>query len=112
MRHNPERVGARRGRGPRPYGQHNGRNRMKKGLLGLLVLGALLVAPSGAMAAGGGVCGLGGGAHFTTPLTMTAKAFGYSFHGTLTNCTGSESGLSGNVTAGETFNGFPEPQPS
>src|SRR3954447_15181412 len=112
MRHNPEGVGARRGRGPRPYGQHNGRNRMKKGLLGLLVLGGLLVAPSGAMAAGGGFCHLAGTANFTTPLTMTDKAFGYSFHGKLDPCAGSDQGLTGNVSAGETLNGFPEPQPT
>src|SRR3954468_21006894 len=112
MRHNPEGVGARRGRGPRPYGQHNGRNRMKKGLLGLLVLGGLLVAPSGALAQGGGFCALDGTANFTTPLGMTAKDFGYSFHGALSNCAGSDQGLSGTVTAGETFNGFPEPQPT
>lgn len=85
---------------------------MKKGLLGLLVLGGLMVVPTGAMAAGGGICALNGTANFTTPLTMTAKDFGYSFHGTLDNCAGSESGLSGVVTAGETFNGFPEPKPA
>ena len=85
---------------------------MKKGLIGLAVAGALMVAPSGAMAAGGGVCVLDGTANFSTPLGMTAKDFGYSFHGTLANCTGSESGLSGNVSAGETFNGYPEPKPS
>jgi hypothetical protein len=85
---------------------------MKKGLLGLLVLGGLMVAPSGAMAAGGGFCHLSGTANFTTPLTMTAKDFGYSFHGTLDPCVGSEQGLTGTVTAGETFNGFPEPKPT
>jgi hypothetical protein len=88
---------------------------MKKGLLGLLVLGGLLVAPSGAMAAGGGFCHLKGTANFTTPLTMTDKAFGYSFHGTLGGdapCVGSDPGITGVVTAGETFNGFPEPRPS
>lgn len=85
---------------------------MKKGLIGLVVAGALMVAPSGAMAAGGGVCVLDGTANFTTPLGMTAKDFGYSFHGTLANCTGSESGLTGVVNAGETFNGYPEPKPT
>src|SRR4051794_41282949 len=85
---------------------------MKKGLMGLVVAGALMVAPSGAMAAGGGVCALNGTANFTTPLTMTAKAFGYSFHGALTNCTGSGSGLSGKLTAGAAVNGFPQPQAS
>ena len=85
---------------------------MKKGLIGLAAAGALMVAPSGAMAASGGVCELDGTANFTTPLGMTAKDFGYSFHGTLTNCNGSESGLTGVVNAGETFNGYPEPKPS
>jgi hypothetical protein len=81
---------------------------MKKGLLGLLVLGALLVAPSGAMAQGGGFCHLSGTANFTKPLTTTAKDFGYSFHGTLDPCVGTDS-VTGTVTAGETFNGYPEP---
>ena len=86
---------------------------MKKGLLGLLVLGALLVAPSGALASGGGLCALNGTATFTTPLTTTAKDFGYSFHGSLSPCGGSDgTGLTGTVTAGETFNGFPEPKPT
>lgn len=85
---------------------------MKKGLLGLLVLGALCVAPSGAMAAGGGFCHLSGTANFTKPLTTTAHDFGYSFHGKLDPCAGSEMGLTGTVTAGETFNGFPEPAAS
>jgi hypothetical protein len=85
---------------------------MKKGLLGLLVLGALLVAPSGALAASGGVCALNGTASFTKPLTMTAQDFGYSFDGALSPCQGSESGLTGAVSAGKTFNGYPEPQPT
>ena len=85
---------------------------MKKGLIGLLVLGGLMVAPSGALAAGGGVCALNGTATFTSPLTTTAKDFGYSFHGALSPCAGSDQGLTGTVTAGETFNGFPEPKPT
>ena len=86
---------------------------MKKGLFGLLVLGALLVAPSGALASGGGFCALNGTANFTTPLTTTAKDFGYSFHGTLGPCGGTDgTALTALVSAGESIAGFPEPKPS
>src|SRR5690348_12138404 len=111
MRQNPEWAGG-AGRACPQRTQPIGRKQMRKGLIGLVVAGALMVAPSGAMAASGGVCALNGTANFTTPLGMTAKDFGYSFHGTLSNCTGSESGLSGNVSAGELFNGYPEPKPT
>ena len=86
---------------------------MNKGLLGLLVLGGLLAAPSGATAAGGGFCALNGTANFTTPLTTTAKDFAYSFDGKLSPCAGSDgTSVMATVTAGETINGFPEPKPT
>jgi len=85
---------------------------MKKGLLGLLVLGALLVAPSGALAQGGGFCALNGTANFSTPLTTTAKDFAYSFTGTLSPCGGSDGSLTAKVSAGDVLNGFPEPKPT
>jgi hypothetical protein len=98
---------------------------MKKGLLGLLVLGGLLVAPSGALAAGGGFCVLDGTANFSTPLKAPAgpgdvsspPAFGYSFFGTLANCAGSDAQATGaTVSAGlpasDSHNPFGRDEPS
>jgi hypothetical protein len=88
-------------------------------LLGFLsvVAAFVLMAPS-AFAQSGGGCQLNGTASFSPGLNNNAQNFAYTFHGGLTNCLTSDSGISlnGTVSAGEvvTINGqqFQEPVPS
>src|SRR5947207_1063857 len=71
--------------------------------------GALMVAPSGALASGGGFWVLNGTANFSTPLKnpsgpadiQTPPKFAYSFFGTLSPGGGTDgAGLTATVTAG------------
>lgn len=76
-------------------------NRLLLAALGCVI--ALLLVPSIASAQSGGGCELDGTASFTPGLNTEAKAFSYSFNGTLSGCRSSEAGAptDGTVSAGE-----------